>query len=222
MVSLTIVSQTARDFDTVRPVKIGGSPKQKERFSRAWVIAAAAAADFTYEIVADDERGVDMTVHSHDHTLDFQLKATSRPEVRDDCLLHDLDVRTYNLLRPSQRSGYGVLAVVVVSDDPASWHVMDHDGTNLSRSAYYCGPQGYVAVDHLCSVSGHLRSVPEEEGLAGRFDDLRCHRREVVDLADAFNLSEESVDEAEVAAGDAGDRGDGGGLSQVVFVRVLI
>lgn len=85
-----------------------------------------------------------------------------------------------------------------------------------------CGPQGYVAVDHLCSVSGHLRSVPEEEGLAGRFDDLRCHRREVVDLADAFNLSEESVDEAEVAAGDAGDRGDGGGLSQVVFVRVLI
>lgn len=85
-----------------------------------------------------------------------------------------------------------------------------------------CGPQGYVAVDHLCSVSGHLRSVPDEEGLAGRFDDLRCHRREVVDLADAFNLSEESVDEAEVAAGDAGDRGDGGGLSQVVFVRVLI
>lgn len=88
--------------------------------------------------------------------------------------------------------------------------------------ANVCGPQGYVAVDHLCSVSGHLRSVPEEEGLAGRFDDLRCHRREVVDLADAFNLSEESVDEAEVAAGDAGDRGDGGGLSQVVFVRVLI
>lgn len=88
--------------------------------------------------------------------------------------------------------------------------------------AFECGPQGYVAVDHLCSVSGHLRSVPEEEGLAGRFDDLRCHRREVVDLADAFNLSEESVDEAEVAAGDAGDRGDGGGLSQVVFVRVLI
>ena len=137
MVSLTILSQTARDFDTVRPVTIGGSPKQKERFSRAWVIAAAAAADFTYEIVADDERGVDMTVHSHDHTLDFQLKATSRPEVRDDCLLHDLDVRTYNLLRSSQRSGYGVLAVVVVGDDPASWHVMDHDGTNLSRSAYY-------------------------------------------------------------------------------------
>ena len=94
------------------------------------------------------------------------------------------------------------------------------DGPSLNELS--CGPQGYVAVDHLCSVSGHLRSVPEEEGLAGRFDDLRCHRREVVDLADAFNLSEESVDEAEVAAGDAGDRGDGGGLSQVVFVRVLI
>ena len=94
-----------------------GSPKQKERFSRAWVIAAASAADFTYEIVVDDERGVDMTVHSHEHTIDFQLKATSSPEVQDGCLVHDLDVRTYNLLRSEQRSGYGVLAVIVIGTD---------------------------------------------------------------------------------------------------------
>jgi len=105
-----------------------GSPKQKERFSRAWVIGAASAADFTYEIVVDDERGVDMTVHSHEHTIDFQLKATSSPEVQDGCLVHDLDVRTYNLLRSEQRSGYGVLAVIVIGTDTASWHVMNDDG----------------------------------------------------------------------------------------------
>jgi hypothetical protein len=119
------------------PNVVDGSPKQKERFSRAWVVAAAAAANFTYEIVADDERGVDMTVHSNEHTLDFQLKATSKPDVQDNFLVHDLDVRTYNLLRSQQRSGYGVLAVIIVADDTAVWHVMDHGGTSLTRSAYY-------------------------------------------------------------------------------------
>jgi hypothetical protein len=114
-----------------------GAPKQKERFSRAWVVAAAAAANFTYEIVADDERGVDMTVHSNEHTLDFQLKATSHPDVQDHCLVHDLDVRTYDLLRSQQRSGYGVLAVIIVAEDTSTWHVMDHEGTSLTRSAYY-------------------------------------------------------------------------------------
>jgi len=114
-----------------------GSPKQKERFSRAWVIAAASAADFTYQIVADDERGVDMTVHSGEHTIDFQLKATSSPEVNDGCLVHDLDVRTYNLLRSEQRSGYGVLAVIIVGADTATWQVMNEAGTSLTRAAYY-------------------------------------------------------------------------------------
>lgn len=114
-----------------------GSPKQKERFSRAWVIAAASAADFTYEIVADDERGVDMTVHSNEHTIDLQLKATSKPEVQDGCLVHDLDVRTYNLLRSQQRSSYGVLALIVVGGDTAAWHAMNDHGTSLTRTAYY-------------------------------------------------------------------------------------
>lgn len=124
-----------RDYS---PVSMGdGSASQKERFSRAWVIAAASAADFTYDIVMDDLRGVDMTVHSHEGTVDFQLKATSKPEVKDDHLIHDLDVRTYDLLRSKTRSGYGVLALIVVGGDTASWHVMDSDGTSLTTSAYY-------------------------------------------------------------------------------------
>jgi len=62
-----------------------GSPKQKERHSRAWVVAAAKVANFPYEIVADDQRDLDMTVHSDAHTLDFQPKATSNPEIHQGC-----------------------------------------------------------------------------------------------------------------------------------------
>lgn len=140
------------DPDGYSPIVVTGAPKQKERFSRAWVVAAASAADFTYEIVADDERGVDMTVHSHDHTLDFQLKATSRPEVQDECLVHDLDVRTYNLLRSRQRSGYGVLALIVVADDTAEWHVMDHAGTSLTKSAYYLPLFGMPSTSNASTI----------------------------------------------------------------------
>jgi hypothetical protein len=129
-----------------------GASKQKERFSRAWIIAAAASADYTYEIVADDERGVDMTVHSDVHTLDFQLKATSSPEVQDGHLIHDLDVRTYNLLRSQQRSGYGVLALIVLGSDTAGWHVMDHEGTTLARSAYYLPLMGLPATTNTATV----------------------------------------------------------------------
>lgn len=134
------------------PIVVDGSPKQKERFSRAWVVAAAAAANFTYEIVADDERGVDMTVHSNEHTLDFQLKATSNPDVQGGCLVHNLDVRTYNLLRSQQRSGYGVLAVIVVADDTADWHVMNHDGTSLTRSAYYLPLFGMPSTSNAATI----------------------------------------------------------------------
>lgn len=127
-------------------------PKQKERYSRAWVIAAASAANCTYRIVADDEHGVDMTVHSADITLDFQLKATSHPEVVEGCLIHDLDVRTYDLLRSPTRSAYGVLALVVVGDDTDNWLDMDDSGTKIARSAYYLPMIGLPATENDSTV----------------------------------------------------------------------
>lgn len=129
-----------------------GSPKQKERFSRAWLIAAAAAADFTYEIVTDDERGVDMTVNSGLHVIDFQLKATSKPDIQDGHLVHDLDVRTYDLLRSPRRAGYGVLALVVLGDDVDTWHQMDAEGTHLARSAYFLPLLGMAATPNDSTV----------------------------------------------------------------------
>lgn len=129
-----------------------GAPKQKEWFSRAWVVAAASAANFTYEIVADDVRGVDMTVHWGLHTLDLQLKATSHPEIKDGFLIHDLDLRTYDLLRSPVRSGYGVLVLVVVGGDTEAWVDMDSMRTKLPHSAYYLPLHGMGSVDNDATV----------------------------------------------------------------------
>jgi hypothetical protein len=117
---------------------MAGTPEQQmERYSRAWVVAAASAADFTYEIPMDDVHGIDMVVRSDLGVVDFQLKSTSNPDEDEEELKYDLDVRTYNLLREEKRAGYAVLALIVVDADRAKWLTGDHRHTRLVRSAYY-------------------------------------------------------------------------------------
>ena len=60
----------------------------------------------------------------------------------------------------------------------------------------------------------------DDEGAAGGFDDVVGEGLQVVDLHDAFDLGEQSVDEPKVASGDAGDGGDGLGVGEVVDVQV--
>jgi hypothetical protein len=59
----------------------------------------------------------------------------------------------------------------------------------------------------------------DDQGVARSLDDVGCDDPEAVDFQDAIELSEESVQHAEVAAGDAADRGDGLGVGEVVEVE---
>jgi|SRR5680860_276695 len=130
----------------------GLAEQQKERFSRAWIVAAAAGADYAYTVVMDDLHGVDMTVSDQRWVLDFQLKATSHPNIKGNHLVHDLDMRTYDLLRAPERAGYGVLALIVVHQDPTQWLDMDASGTRLARSAYYLPMAGLPAKENTAKV----------------------------------------------------------------------
>lgn len=123
-----------------------------ERYSRSWVVAAAAGADFTYQILPDDVHGVDMTVRDDFHSVDFQLKSTCRPKVENDHFSFDLDVRTYDILRDPDRSGYGVLALVVIDGDRTRWLDMDHDGTQLARAAYYLPLHGLPPTANTATI----------------------------------------------------------------------
>lgn len=129
-----------------------GTTHQKEWFSRAWVVAAASAANFTYNIEKDDNRGVDMSVHQDVHTVDFQLKATSHPERQGDNLVFDLDVRTYNLLRVTNRSGYGVLVLAVMAGDTEEWVEITDSQTTLRYAAYYLPLMGLPPTDNAETI----------------------------------------------------------------------
>ncbi len=56
----------------------------------------------------------------------------------------------------------------------------------------------------------------DDQGLTGGFDDFPGDRAQVVDLHDALDLSEQTLDEAEVAAGDAGDGCERFGVGEVI------
>ena len=62
---------------------------------------------------------------------------------------------------------------------------------------------------------------PDDEGGAGGFDDVVGDGVELVDLHAPAHLSEEPVDEAEVAAGNSRDRRDGLRVGEVVGVEGL-
>src|SRR5689334_9451468 len=86
-----------------RPIMTGDlsdlSSKQKEWFSRSFLVGVAAASKFPVEVTLNDVNGVDATVHDGGISTDWQLKGTSSPNYSADkqTLLFDLDVRTYNL-----------------------------------------------------------------------------------------------------------------------------
>lgn len=52
----------------------------------------------------------------------------------------------------------------------------------------------------------------EDEGAAGGVEDVGGDDHELVDAENAFDLLEEAVQEAEVAAGELGDPSDGLGV----------
>ncbi len=71
-------------------------------------------------------------------------------------------------------------------------------------------------------MAGRARSAlfgADDECLAHGADDLGGDCAEVVDLEDPFGLSEEAMDESEVAVGDPGDGADRLGVGEVVEVE---
>ena len=96
--------------------------QHKEWFSRSFLVAVASVAGFpvTWTGGTEDIDGVDATVRSGGITVDFQLKATSSPQIDTEHLLFDLDVETYRKLT-GVRSSPGYLLVVTLPADKSKW-----------------------------------------------------------------------------------------------------
>jgi hypothetical protein len=129
--------------------------QQKEWFSRAFVTAVSAAAGYTVEFRLNDVDGVDATIYDGGVSVDLQLKATSSPTKTDEFVSHDLDVRTYDLLR-GVRSSPGYLAVVVLPKQLSRWLHHTRERLLLRHCGYWLDLSGLPSTTNTSTVRIHL------------------------------------------------------------------
>lgn len=122
----------------------------QEQLSRAFVHAVTSHAGFTFESTIVDY-GVDGTIRSvrqingrrflTGHSLDVQLKATTRWSRRGGYISYDVEAKTYNDLVErfnEQRGTPMVLIVLCLPKRRTDWLTIDTDKLILKHSCYWC------------------------------------------------------------------------------------
>jgi len=124
---------------------------RQEALSRSYVRAVAARAG-VISGGTENDLGFDLLlrgVEIHDQQywdggpqLDIQLKSTTRAEVRETVVVHDLEVRAYDLLRQENVSRPRILVVLVLPEDESQWLSQSEDALILRRCAYWVSLRG--------------------------------------------------------------------------------
>ena len=153
--------------------------KQKEWFSRSFLVAIAAAAKFPVELTLNDVDGVDATVRDGGITTDWQLKGTSSPLFSADgqTLYFDLDVRTYNLFI-GDRNSSGYLGVVVIPKNESDWVSVTHRELRLRHRGYWQKITGLPATDTTTTVRIHL-PVTQQLDIPSLREIMRAERERI-------------------------------------------
>lgn len=124
---------------------------RQEALSRAYVRAIAAQAGVICGNTEQDF-GCDMVlreveVHSQQYwdsgpQLDVQLKSTTWADVQKTEVVHDLEVRAYNLLRLETCTCPRILILLVLPEDETQWLTQSVEELILRRCAYWMSFRG--------------------------------------------------------------------------------
>jgi hypothetical protein len=142
--------------------------QRKEQFSRAYVLAVAAAAGYAwYQPSVDDDsidlglaaRGGGGTVRSP--RLELQLKCHAAETPAGDYLSHDLKIKNYEELRDAAVQVPRILVVVLVPEDVASWLTATENELVMRRCGYWASLRGLPATTNKNTVAV---SIPRTQG----------------------------------------------------------
>jgi hypothetical protein len=124
---------------------------RQEALSRTYVRAIAARAGVICGGTEND-LGFDLLLRSveiHEQQywdsgpqLDVQLKSTTRAEFRENSIVHDLEVRAYNLLRQENVNRPRILVLLVLPEDESEWLTQSEEALILRRCAYWASLRG--------------------------------------------------------------------------------
>ena len=129
----------------------------KEELSYAYVHAVASKEGFACERISKDRDSVDVTIRAKGRlsnesklmspTLDLQLKATAEPEIVDDRIVFDLNMKNYDELRvraPSPR----LLVVLALPAEQEEWLSVDAEQLVSRRCCYWYSLRGAEEIDN--------------------------------------------------------------------------
>jgi hypothetical protein len=146
--------------------------------SRAYLHAVATRERCTIGDWAVDIDGVDATIRRRGRMVDVQLKCTQSLREANGSYAFDLDIKTYDKLRESDRSAPGYLLVMVVPEDPNEWIQIQADSYLLLRcKSYYACIQDLPAVNTKTTTAIPLPFSNRFDGRAlnGMFEHSRRH-----------------------------------------------
>jgi hypothetical protein len=144
--------------------------------ARAGVICADAVQDFGIDLYLRSVTFQDGHYSDTGPQLDVQLKSTMRAEVRDAAVIHDLEVRAYNVLREHLVPGWPrVLVLLALPEDEAQWLTQSVEELVLRRCAYWVSLRGAEPVTAHTTIRIALprQNVFSAEGLTEIFAQLK-------------------------------------------------
>ncbi|WP_030491002.1 DUF4365 domain-containing protein [Micromonospora chokoriensis] len=151
---------------------------QKEQISRAFLHAVAAREGCTLGEWAVDKDGVDTTLRRRGRMVDIQLKCTQELRRLGDSYAFDLDVKTYDKLRGTDRSAPGYLFVMIVPRDIKDWiHLHGDEYLLLRCAAFYACIQDKPSVNTSTTTVIHLPFAHRlnRDALERMFEHSRRH-----------------------------------------------
>ena len=124
-----------------------------ELLHSAYVHAVVASAGTTCDPPPRKDLGIDLRVIDMRHNeqighydagvaFNCQLKATTNCEVRDDCVVYDMDARAYNKLVNWNGIGFAILIVFRLPKNEQEWFNLSEDILCMKHCCYWTQLKG--------------------------------------------------------------------------------
>jgi hypothetical protein len=135
--------------------------QRQEALSRAYVRAVAARAGVICGELGQDY-GIDMYLRTvpvlgqryvdMGDQLDLQLKSSTRSRASETEVVHDLEVRAYEVLRAATLGCPRILVLLVLPEDEALWVSQTVEELLLRRCAYWTSLRGAAATANQATI----------------------------------------------------------------------
>jgi hypothetical protein len=135
--------------------------QRQEALSRAYVRAIAAQAgvicgdmvqDFGTDMFLRGVQQIDQEYFDNGPQVDLQLKSSTRAEVRENRVLHDLEVRSYNWCRQDAVTKPRFLLLLVLPDDEWQWLTQSVEELILRRCVFWLSLRGAAPTDNQSTI----------------------------------------------------------------------